>query len=389
MNQGKLLRQTFLDVLRNNGWKDHRHLKTAVDMIIGLILSGTINLTAWIPFAQSRGIIAQSTQRRFARWLENANIDVPVLYRPVIQEALSEWGDAVIYLALDTSMLWNRYCIIRVCIVYRGRAIPLAWQVIRHASSAVAFTEYRKVLRQAHKTLAGLNKRVVLLADRGFADTDLMRFCRRLKWGFRIRIKATFQVHCPGKAVCQVADLCPVVPNRAVFLHNVRITQEKYGLAHLALACDKESGEYWYIASDALTGMQTFEEYGLRFDIEENFLDDKSNGFQLESSLIRTAEGLNRLCFIPAVATLYLVAQGTAVVAQNQRRLIDPHWFRGNSYLRIGWDWVKRLLHQGGEFLSRLRLFGGPDPEPAMASRKQAEKRARRFANFRWEVLAF
>lgn len=316
MTQGQLLRRTFLDLLKNGGWKDQRHLKTAVDMIIGLILSGTVNLTAWIPFAQSRGIIAQSMQRRFIRWLENANIDVAELYKPVIREALSEWGDSVVYLALDTSMLWNTYCMIRVCIVYRGRAIPLSWKVIRHGSSAVAFTEYRKVLMQAHNILKDLNKRVILLADRGFADSDLMKLCRRLKWGFRIRIKGTFQVHRPGKTVSQVADLCPVTPNKALFLHNVRITQERYGLIHLALGCDKESGEFWYIASDSLTSMQTFEEYGLRFDIEENFLDDKSNGFQLESSRIRTAEGLERLCFITAVATLYLVAQGTAVVTR-------------------------------------------------------------------------
>jgi hypothetical protein len=52
-----------------------------------------------------------------------------------------------------------------------------------------------------------------------------------------------------------------------------------------------------------------------RFEIEENFLDDKSNGFQLESSLVREAEALTRLCFVVAVATLYLVAQGTQVVA--------------------------------------------------------------------------
>ena len=31
----------------------------------------------------------------------------------------------------------------------------------------------------------------------------------------------------------------------------------------------------------------TFEEYGLRFDLEANFLDKKSGDFQLESSKIR------------------------------------------------------------------------------------------------------
>jgi len=40
------------------------------------------------------------------------------------------------------------------------------------------------------------------------------------------------------------------------------------------------SDEYWYVVSDESAELKTLEEYGLRFDIEENFLDDKSNGFQ-------------------------------------------------------------------------------------------------------------
>jgi hypothetical protein len=57
-------------------------------------------------------------------------------------------------------------------------------------------------------------------------------------------------------------------------------------------------------------------------------LDDKSNGFQRASSLIRSAEALARLCFVLAITTLYLVSQGTEVVKQGKRRLVDPHWFR-------------------------------------------------------------
>ena len=58
-----------------------------------------------------------------------------------------------------------------------------------------------------------------------------------------------------------------------------------------------ENGERWLVLSDEPTNLATLDEYGLRFDIEENFLDDKSNGFQLESSLIRSADALTRLGF--------------------------------------------------------------------------------------------
>ncbi|MEN8130547.1 MAG: hypothetical protein ABFS45_10215 [Pseudomonadota bacterium] len=60
----------------------------------------------------------------------------------------------------------------------------------------------------------------------------------------------------------------------------------------------------WFIVSDEPIGTKTFEEYRLRFDIEENFLGDKSNGFQLESSQIRDPAALTRLYLVLAVATL-------------------------------------------------------------------------------------
>jgi hypothetical protein len=45
---------------------------------------------------------AQSVQRRFARWLHNDRLKVHDLYGPLIQEALVEWGEATLYLALGS-----------------------------------------------------------------------------------------------------------------------------------------------------------------------------------------------------------------------------------------------------------------------------------------------
>jgi hypothetical protein len=109
----------------------------------------------------------------------------------------------------------------------------------------------------------------------------------------------------------------------------------------------------------------------LQWTAEENFLDDKSNGFQLESSLIRSAQALTRLCFVLAVTTLYLVSHGTEVVQQGKRRLVDPHWFRGSSYLKIGWNWVKLALTRGYDLITRVHLSSACDPEPARASQRQ------------------
>jgi hypothetical protein len=166
-----------------------------------------------------------------------------------------------------------------------------------------------------------------------------------------LRIKATLSVLCPHRPACKVEDFA-LAPGRALFLHNVAITAEQFGPVSLALGRHPRTGEYGYIVSDAPTSVPTVEEYGRRFAIEENFWDDKSNGLQLERSLVREADALPRLCFVLAGATLSLVAQGTQVVAQQKRRWGEPHWRRGNSYLRIGWQWVKTALARSWVLIS-------------------------------------
>ena len=320
------LYKALVALLSSSQWADLRHLYTLVWMVIGLIHSGSVNLTKWAMYIQSRAKLAQSKQRRFSRWLHNRRINPQRLYCPLIQAALKGWEEEVLYLSLDTSMLWNQYCLIRIAVVYRGRAVTIAWRVLEHPSSSVKFQTYQHLLKRAARLMPE-GVKVILLGDRGFIDTQLMKYAsQQLGWSYRIRIKSDFWLWRPGKGWCQVKDF-HLGRGEALLLHNIRLHKTApYGPVHLALAREEVNGELWYIVSDEPTTLQTFREYGLRFDIEESFLDDKSNGFELESSEIRNAPALSRLCCVLAIATLYLTAQG-------KRRLVDPHWFRGSSYL--------------------------------------------------------
>jgi hypothetical protein len=378
MENTPYLYDTLVHVLcQHRHWRDLRHLKTLAWMMVGLIHSGSISLCAWAPYVVSRACYSQSTVRRFRRWLDNDRIEVHALYGPLMQQALIGWGDKTLYVALDTSMLWNTYCMVRWSVIYRGRAVPLVWCVIDHRSAAVAYEVYKVLLEKA-ATLVPFACSVVCLADRGFADTELMQHLQRLGWHFRIRIKSNFWIYRPGHGGCQVRAIS-LAPGQARFWQSVWLTGKRCGPVHLAVALPVGSDEYWYVISDEPTAVETLEEYGLRFDIEENFLDDKSNGFQLESSLIRSAKALERLCFVLAMTTLYLVSLGTSVVKQGNRRLVDPHWFRGTSYLKIGWKWVSYALSRGYALTTSVSLSSERDPEPATASKKQAQQRQDRF----------
>ncbi|MEO1211612.1 MAG: hypothetical protein AAFX78_19095 [Cyanobacteria bacterium J06638_20] len=94
-------------------------------MVVAVIQRGEVNLTRWLPYLPCRGRQAQSKQQRVSRWLHNSRINVHYLYKPLIQAALVTWKAECLYLSLDTSMYWEEYCLVRLAVVYRGRALPV------------------------------------------------------------------------------------------------------------------------------------------------------------------------------------------------------------------------------------------------------------------------
>lgn len=146
MESTPYLYDTLLSVLSQHAkWLDRRHRQTLAWMMVGLISSKTVSLGAWAPFVVSRARYAQSIVRRFRRWLDTNRIKPESLYGPLIEKALVSWMGKRVYVALDTSMLWNTYCLLRLSVIYRGRAVPLVWQVIEHGSAAVSFETYKDV----------------------------------------------------------------------------------------------------------------------------------------------------------------------------------------------------------------------------------------------------
>jgi hypothetical protein len=387
MSETPTLYRTITDLVLNSKvhFHDKRCLVTFLWMIVGLIMEQSVHLSKWCSWRVGE-TQAASKQRRFRRWLENSKIQEALVYQKLAQTALAGWKDHVVYLALDSSMLWNRYVIVRIALIYRGRALPLSWVVLEHRSASVAFEDYKLILSEAAAILPK-GCRVILLADRGFEDNDLFRKARDLGWGFCIRLKKSTRVYRASKPSTNIERLMPA-RGKALFLHKVWLSDRFFGPVHLALAHVQTANGYqeWAVVSDEPTGLHTFDVYGLRFDLEENFLDDKSAGFQLESSEIRDARALSRLGLVLATATLYLVSTGTAVVCLELRHQVDTHWCRGLSYFQIGWRWIKHVFFNSGFLPAFFFLEPDPDPEPAFASKRQAAKPIAYLSELRLEV---
>jgi hypothetical protein len=83
-------------------------------------------------------------------------------------------------------------------------------------------------------------------------------------------------VHLSAQHVTAIRELCPP-PGHQRFFHQVALLGTAVGPVHLALASLLEPpDDPWFVVSDEPTDAETLGEYGLRFDIEEAFLDEKS-----------------------------------------------------------------------------------------------------------------
>jgi hypothetical protein len=250
---------------------DIRCLVTFAWAIVGILLEKSVHLSKW-GIQRSGETQAASKQRQFARWLKNNRIVPNEIYKPLAQTALLDLRGQKLYLALDGSSLWDEFVIVRLALVYRGRALPISWVVLQQKSTTVAFEKYKHILKEA-ATILPKGCSVILLADRGFDDNALFCAVRDLGWGFRIRLKKSILVQRLNKPSTNVGRLMPA-KGGALFLHKVWITERWFGPVYLALAHAQTPNGYeeWAILSDDPTDLHTFDEYGLRFDIEMVFM---------------------------------------------------------------------------------------------------------------------
>ena len=58
------------------------------------------------------------------------------------------------------------------------------------------------------------------------------------------------------------------------------------------------------------------------------------------------------------------------VVDAGDRQQVDVHWLRGSSYLRIGWDWIRRTLIEPRPLISCVRFLGSFTCDPVVPSLK-------------------
>lgn len=339
-----LLHRQLLTLFRQ--WihpRDIRHLVTFSEAVAAILQAESSCLSHLLPFLSHRPCQARSHLDRLSYLLHNPRITPEIFWEPLLRQFLSPWQGMPVTLTLDTSMLWDQFCLVEVCLVYGGRSVPLAQKVLQHGSASVAFQEYAGVLEAALRVLPE-GCEPTLLADRGFQHGQLIDWLRHHHWHWAIRAKTDLLVTFTNGCQSTVGALQPS-PQEVHLCPNVTILTDitcNLSLAHCEVASD-----FWAVISSAPPSILTFELYGQRFGgIEPHFKDYKSAAFELTRSGIRNAEALGRLLLLVATATIIAISLGVTVMLTGKRQAIDWHGERGLSCLQLGLRQLRSLCYQ-------------------------------------------
>jgi hypothetical protein len=163
--------------------QDQRHLQVFCENVAAILQAQSACLSHWLPYLSHRECKARSHMERLNYFVHNPKITAETFYFPMLQQFLNSWEGMAMTLTLDTSMLWDQYCLIEICLVWGGRSIPLGQTVLEHGSATVGFEDYCPVLETTLRLLPA-ECHVTLLADRGFEHGALIRWLREHQWSW-------------------------------------------------------------------------------------------------------------------------------------------------------------------------------------------------------------
>jgi hypothetical protein len=302
-------------------------------------------------------------------FLHNQHISAEQFYEPMLRHVVAAFAGESVLLTLDTSVLWDKFCLIEVCFVWGGRSFTLAQVVIEHGSAAVGFEQYQSVLQCARRVLPPQSQ-VTLLADRGFEHGNLIHWLQQHNWSWAIRVKSNLKVTLANSCSQSVEQLLPPV-EQAYLFENVQVLDEIS--CHLVTANLPNTKDTWAVLSDQPPSLQTFALYGKRFGgIEPHFKDYKSAAFDVLQSGLRTAHTLTCLFMLLDCASLIALMLGMMLVQVGQHSRLDWHGERGLSFLQLGLREVSRLCYERLP-LPKLLALPKNNPPPAYASHRKRE----------------
>jgi hypothetical protein len=302
-----------------HGWVA-RHLPTLAALISGIVGSKSTQLPKIAPHVPD-GQKPESRIKRFARWVGNDQITADLYFVPYAKVLLAHLALQTLVLVIDGSVVGRGCVALMLHVVYKGRALPLAW-LVRQGKKGHFPEDLHLALVAQTQQLLPEGAQVVLLGDGEFDGTKLQQTMQDAGWSYVCRTgchvtasweNETFRLDTLG--VC-------IKPGTLIELKEVLFTGDAYGPILLICCWAKGSQDPLYLVSNMASADEACRVYAKRFRIETFFSDQKSRGFHLHQSHMSKPQRLARLLMAACLAYIWLVYLGAVCEQEGWVRII-------------------------------------------------------------------
>ena len=320
------------------------HIATLAMMVSGIVLGKSGHLSK-IAAEVPHPIREDSIEKRLSRFVKNDNIDVKTYFTPFARQILQRFRDKPMYFSMDGSSFGNGCMALVVGLVYKKRAIPICWIVYKGKKGHASAKRHIQVL-ELLKEIIPIDSDVTLLGDGEFDSVELLEWiCQNTHWEISMRTAKNVQLKI-GNEYFSFQDFCPQEGRRILF-EDIGFTKQDLGPLNAVVWWGKGYKEPIFIVTTMNELNVVCSAYSKRFAIETFFSDQKSRGFGIDKSRIKSPERLERLLLGASLAFLWMVHLGLETIERGKKGLIDRKNRTDKSIFRLGMDWLRYCLKFG------------------------------------------
>lgn len=251
----------------------------------------------------------EATDKRGA---QRQAVAVTPCFAALLRWVLSWWpcDEPRLVLAMDATTLGQRFTVLAVSVVYRGCAIPVAWQIVPATAKGAWRPHWEALFDQLHGSVPA-DWTLLVLADRGLYARWLFTTIQARGWHPLLRINTGGKVRKQGQARFRpLATLVPRVGTAWQGHVTCFVTPAAQLECTLVARWDDGYAEPWLLLTDLAPTVAAAAWYGLRAWIEGGFKDLKRGGWHWHQTKMTDPQRAMRLWLALAVATLWVVSVG-------------------------------------------------------------------------------
>lgn len=321
-----------------------RHLNTLAALISGIVGSKSTQLP-YIATKVPDGTKPESRVKRFARWFDNAHILEEVYFLPCAEVLLRHLALQTVVLVMDGSGVGRGCTALMIHVVYKGRALPLAWRV-RQAPKGHFPEDLHIAVVEVLREGIPEGATVVFLGDGEFDGTALQATLHEAGWSYACRTAMSTTATWDGTTFrLDTLGAC-LKPGRLIERKHVHFTRDAYGPIMVLCCWAKGYQEPLYLVSNMATAEEACRFYAKRFRIETFFSDQKSRGFHIHKSHMSDVQRLSRLLIAACLAYIWIIYLGSVCEQDRWRPIIHRRKRCDVSLFQLGLRLLEHLLNE-------------------------------------------